>query len=83
MNSSSSSSIPPIKRHGHGYNRRIKRMVGLLASGAGNLSRAEIAAQSHYWLTTMTPEEGRRLRSPAERLSDSRANAIPTDSVKV
>lgn len=83
MSNISSSTPPTVKRHGHGYTRRVKRLIALLSSGAGNLSRAEVARQTHYWLDASFETEGRRQRSPSERLNDQRVNATPKDSVKV
>lgn len=80
MNTSSSPSAP---KRGHGYPKRVKRMMVLLSGLDGKLSRAELRRQGHYWLEAQTVEEGRRLRSPSERLHDKLANATPTDSVKV
>lgn len=65
------------------YQRRVKRMVNLLASGEGKLSKGERARQVHYWLEAAAVTDDRRMRSPSERLNDQRANAALKDSVKV
>lgn len=80
--SNPSQSVPSVKRHGAVYNKRVKRMVNLLSTGEGKVSRTERANQAHFWLDAQTFDD-RRQRSPAERLNDRQADAVPKDSIKV
>lgn len=56
------------------YRKRAKRMVLLLRSCEPQSKRAT-TEQTHYWLDSMTMQEGRRLRSPSERLADTAREA--------
>jgi hypothetical protein len=73
-----SNQAPSVKRnHSAQYGRRVKRMIRLLSS-CERQSRADVKQQAHFWLTAPEVDDSRRMRSPNERLQDTR----PTDSVK-